>query len=38
MAEPALEETEEYEDLARSEKRISPLHVNDDLQSPLKIR
>jgi len=30
MAESALEENEEYEDLAESEKRPSPLHVHDD--------
>ena len=31
MAEPALEATEEYERLAKSEKRIIPFHVDDDL-------
>jgi len=30
MAEDSIEETEEYEDLAKSEKRISPLHIDDD--------
>jgi len=31
MAESEMEETEEYEDLAESEERISPAHVDDDL-------
>ena len=31
MAEDSIEEPEEYEDLAKSEKRISPLHIDDDL-------